>query len=63
MSDPKVAGIRISKPTLCKVGTHSWVWTGSARVFSLKQEPGATASCDCGLYTWAEWQAVQEVGR
>ena len=62
MSDTKVEGRPILKPTLCRVGTHVWTWTGSLSTalgtYNLPQ--GANERCDCGTYLWSERNLLNE---
>ena len=50
-------GMPILKHTLCKVGTHTWLTTGTAES-RLGKDPDEElpphTRCDCGLIRWSE---------
>ena len=47
MNDSQMEGAPVVKKTDCRVGAHSFTWTGSL-------EP--SLRCSCGTYTWALWR-------
>ena len=49
MEDVRTKGLKITKATSCRVGTHAFTWTG--------WWPEADLRCSCGLYTYREWKA------
>jgi len=49
--DPRLANAPISRVTACRLATHVFQWTGSL--------PSPHLRCDCGAYTWREWQEAQ----
>ena len=61
MNDPKLNGVPILRPTLCRMSNHAFPWTaGSGRTSTPPPtEPhDPTTKCRCGSYTWAEWREV-----
>lgn len=54
VSDPKLIGAPILRRTLCRVGTHAWLYASSGRIKELPAE----LKCQCGAYTWQEWKGV-----
>lgn len=61
MNDPKLEGAPILRRTLCKAGTHSWVWNGfTSWGGRLESRPSLDMYCDCGLYRWGEAEVGKE---
>ena len=59
MPDEKPAPI--AHITACKVGAHAFTWSAdTSSTVNPQSEPYAFQRCDCGTYTWAEWQKAQE---
>lgn len=49
---------QILKATVCRVGHHVWLWTGSSTHPDSELHP--LARCDCGRWTWADAKDIRE---
>lgn len=51
MNDPRLEGTRIQRVTGCRIGAHSFTFTGQAPTLDLR--------CSCGAYTLGDWITLQ----
>ncbi len=57
MTDPALEGAPVAKTTLCKVGTHTFIYAGSnERIMAFGFPADPYIWCDCGSYRWIEWR-------
>ena len=59
MNDPKLAGAAILRSTMCKLGTHTWLWGDVTMSYRIDpKSPPTEALCTCGRYKWSEWERI-----
>ena len=51
MNDPRLEGARIQRVTGCRIGGHSFTYTGIY--------PAPELRCSCRAYTIGEWATLQ----
>lgn len=64
VKDPKMEGAPILRPTFCRFGTHTFIWSsGYDRQMDVLPFPipsDVSIRCTCQRYTWKEWQEVHD---
>jgi hypothetical protein len=51
MADSRLEGAPVLRQTNCRVGGHTFVWSGP------EERPPWDVRCECWSYSWDDWQA------